>query len=72
MPRFPSDMDKARAYSEKQKVERAEREAKDQAARAHDEAIIREFANELRAKAGEPPLAPDEPVHAIICRRGRR
>ena len=72
MPRFPSDMDKARAYSEKQKAERAEREAKDQAARAHDEVAIRELANELRRREGLPPLRPDEPVQAIICRRGRR
>lgn len=72
MPRFPSDMDKARTYSAKQKAEREARSAKEAEAMRRDEAAIRELANELRRREGLPPLRPDEPVQAIICRRGRR
>lgn len=76
MPMFPSDQSKARALSEEQKRARAQAlaEAKEQERQAQERnnRIMRDFANEIRAREGLPPLAPDEPVNAIICRRGRR
>ncbi len=76
MPIFPSDQAKARALSEEQKRARAAAlaDAKEQERQAQERnnKIMRDFANELRARDGLPPLASDEPVHAIICRRGRR
>lgn len=72
MPKFPADQDAARRLSDRHRREREERERKHQAAVEHDEAIIRDFANQLRAKAGEPPLAPGEKIEVIRCNRGRR
>lgn len=72
MPKFPADQDAARRLTERQLKEREARERKRQAAVEHDEAIIRDFANQLRAKAGEPPLAPGEKIEVIRCSRGRR
>jgi hypothetical protein len=76
MPIFPADQARARAISESQKRARAQAlaEAREQQRQAEERemAAIRELANEMRARDGLPPLAPDEPVNAIICRRGRR
>lgn len=72
MPKLPTDMTAARAHAEKQRQAREAAEAKRQASAEHDRQLIRDFANELRAKAGQPPLAPDEPVMGFFCRRGKR
>lgn len=72
MPKFPNDMGAARAMAERQKKSRAEADAKRAEAIERDKATIREFANELRARQGLPPLRPDEPVIGFFCRRGRR
>jgi len=72
MPKFPNNMDAARAHAEKQREARADRERKDREAWERDEQMIRDLTNRLRAEEGLPPLGPEEPVQAIICRRGRR
>lgn len=76
MPMFPSDQAKARSLSESQKRARAQAlaDAREQQRRAEEReaAAIRDLANELRARDGLPPLAPDEPVQGFFCRRGRR
>lgn len=72
MPKIPTDMAAAASHAEKLRRARALAEAKRQEAAARDPQIIRDFANELRAKAGEPPLGPDEPVVGFFCRRGKR
>ena len=72
MPMFPTDMDAARAKAEKAKKARADKAEKERLAAEHDAALVRAFANELRAKQGLPPLGPNEPVNVIICRRGLR
>ena len=72
MPSIPQDMDKARAKAAKDIADRQARQAKAEASAAHDKAVIRDFANELRAKVGEPPLREDEPVIGFFCRRGRK
>lgn len=72
MPKFPTDMAAARQLTERKRQDREATAAKKAAAIEHDKAVIREFANELRAKEGLPPLEPDEPVMGFFCRRGRR
>lgn len=68
MPRIPSDMDKARAYSEKQKAERetAKREREEREAKTH--AALRELAEAAARKMGADP----NEVQIFMCRRGRR
>jgi hypothetical protein len=72
---FPSDQAKARALSESQKRARAQAlaDAREQQRQAEERSAqaIRDLVNRLRAEEGMPPLGPDEPVNAIICRRGR-
>lgn len=72
MPSFPQDMDKARALDRKQRKARELAKAAIAKSEADDAAAIRAFANELRAKAGLPPLRADEPVVGFFCRRGRK
>lgn len=72
MPIFPSDQTKARERDRIERERRIERAKLAEEAKKRDMQILRDFANELRAREGLPPLAPDEPVNAIICRRGRR
>lgn len=76
MPKIPTDLKATRAFDERNRQERiatqAKREKREIEIAASDELVIRNFANELRARQGLPPLQDGEPVHAIICKRGRR
>lgn len=72
MPKFPDDMDAARAHAAKEKKARDIAVARRAKAAANDAVIVREFANDLRRKQGLPDLRPDEPVEGFFCRRGRR
>lgn len=72
MPKLPTDMGAARAHAKCQAAKRDEARKREREALERDEKAIRGLANELRVQAGEPPLRDDEPVQAIICRRGRR
>jgi hypothetical protein len=65
-------MDKARAKAAKDIAARKTREEKAAASAMRDKAVIRAAANELRARAGQPPLRDDEPVMGFFCRRGRK
>lgn len=72
MPKLPDDQDAARRFSDRKRQEREARERKRLAAIEHDEAIIRDMANELRARSGKPPLAPGEKIEVFRCHRGRK
>lgn len=72
MPKLPTDPAAAHARAEKDKKALADRVEKRRQQDANDRQVIRDFANELRAKEGLPPLGPDEPVMGFFCRRGRR
>jgi hypothetical protein len=72
MPGFPQDMDKARAKAVRDLEARKARETKAAASAAADREMVRAAANELRARAGQPPLRDDEPVMGFFCRRGRK
>ncbi len=77
MPKIPDDMEACARRTEKDRkaMKAVKREmAKSTAPRIseNDEAVIRGFANDLRAKQGLPPLQPDEPVVVFFCSRRRK
>ena len=72
MPKFPDDMEKARAKTAKDAARHAAEQQRRLEAERRDEATVREFANELRRKVGAPELKPDEPVQGFFCSRGRK
>ncbi|MDE2468686.1 MAG: hypothetical protein KGL35_08075 [Bradyrhizobium sp.] len=68
MPKFPSNMAKARAAASRQ-AKKAEARAQKRAAQdAHDQQILQDFADEIATKTG----TPREQVTMIVCRRGAR